>query len=139
MLFIHNIFTSEEDMQYLNDYLEKIYWVLCPNSNLYIENKLPRVDLIRRYSNNIAIGTDSLSSNHKLSVLEEIKTISKAFPSISLEELISWATINGAKALGIDDKYGSIEIGKNPGLNLIKSLDLSNLNLTDNSQVEVLQ
>jgi len=139
MLFIHNTFVKEEDFHFLKEFLHKIFWILCPNSNLYIENNLPPVELIRKYSDNICIGTDSLSSNRKLCVLNEIKTISETFPSISLEEIVKWATINGAKALEIDKKYGSIEIGKKPGINLIKNIDLKNLKLTNDSQVEVLQ
>ena len=52
---------------------------------------------------NIVVGTDSLASNHQLSILEELKTISKNFPHIKTETLLQWATINGAKALQMDD------------------------------------
>ena len=69
------------------------------------------------------LGTDSLASNDQLSIWEEIRTISVAYPAIPLSELLTWATINGAKALGCDDIYGSFEKGKKPGIVLIESTE----------------
>ena len=68
------------------------------------------------------MGTDSYSSNWSLNILDEIKTIQKNFPSISLHELLQWATINGAKALGFDDDVGSFEKGKKPGVVFINNI-----------------
>ena len=48
--------------------------------------------------------------------------------------MLSYATINGAQALGIDDRMGSIEVGKRPGLAVIEGVDLSNMTLTPDSQ-----
>ena len=74
----------------------------------------------------MTIGTDSLTSNWQLSILEEIKTIRKYASYVSLDTLLEWATINGAKALGFDHKLGSIEVGKKPGL-VGMDKDLNNL------------
>ena len=68
---------------------------------------------------NIVLGTDSLASNNQLSILEEIKTIRSAFPHISLEKALKWATLNGATALQLQSLMGSFEKGKKPGVNLI--------------------
>jgi cytosine/adenosine deaminase-related metal-dependent hydrolase len=64
----------------------------------------------------MTIGTDSIMSNWQLSIWEEIKTIKKFQSYVPLKNLIEWATINGAKALGFDKELGSIEKGKSPGL-----------------------
>jgi cytosine/adenosine deaminase-related metal-dependent hydrolase len=53
-----------------------------------------------------------------------MQTIHRQFPSIVLEELLKWATINGAKALQMDNLLGSFEKGKQPGVVLINN-DLS--------------
>lgn len=135
ILLVHNLYTSEKDIIALNNHLNRIFWVLCPNSNLYIEKKLPPVNLIRKYSDQITIGTDSLASNHQLCVLEELKTISDYFPDIPIEELIKWGTLNGAKSLGIEDKYGSFEEGKTPGINLISKVDLKELKIIQESKI----
>ena len=72
----------------------------------------------------ICLGTDSLVSNHQLSILEEMKIIQNACPEITLGELTTWATYNGANALNMVDWAGSIEVGKHPGINLLTGMDM---------------
>ena len=138
LLLVHNTFTKKEDLDELKNYrsMENTFFVLCPNSNLYIENQLPPVSLFRGENLNICIGTDSLASNHSLSVLDELITIQKNFPEIGVDELLEWACLNGAKALKVDDKFGSFETGKNPGVNLITGIDFKTMKLTEKSKVK---
>ena len=65
------------------------------------------------------MGTDSYSSNWQLSIASEIKSLCEHFPSIPLETILHWATLQGARALQWDDRLGSFEKGKNPGLTLL--------------------
>ena len=76
---------------------------------------------------NIVLGTDSPASNHSLSILDEIKTIIKYFPKISHTQLLQWATINGAKALQMENNLGSFAAGKKPGIILIENNDSEKL------------
>jgi cytosine/adenosine deaminase-related metal-dependent hydrolase len=116
-LLIHNVTTTQDDIDMLSaEARQKFYWCLCVNANLYINNLLPPIELFRKNKLPIVLGTDSLASNDSLSILEEIKSIRKAFPSIPQVELLAWATKNGALALNIDNDYGSFEVGKTPGL-----------------------
>ncbi|WP_291911682.1 amidohydrolase family protein [Chitinophaga sp. CB10] len=119
LLLVHNTFTSEADIRFAQSQPLETWWCLCPNANLYIEDRLPDIALLRKMNCNIAIGTDSLASNHQLSVWEEIKTIRAHFPGIPLEELLQWATSNGAAALGISGRYGSFTPGSQPGVLLL--------------------
>jgi len=136
ILLVHNTFTGLEDLRIADPFLSKIYWVLCPNANLYIENQLPDIKLFQNHKLNIALGTDSLASNSSLSIFEEIKTISTHFPDIKLEEIIKWGTLNGAKALNFSNQLGSLEVGKKPGINLISLLDLENMKLKKESMMK---
>jgi len=138
LLLVHNTFTTEEDLEELKKArsLENTFFVLCPNSNLYIENQLPPVSLFRNKNLNICLGTDSLASNHDLSVLAEMITLQKNFPDLKLDEIFLWACLNGAKALGIDGNFGSFEVGKNPGINLVSGVDFKSFKLTQNSKVK---
>ncbi len=136
ILLVHNTYSSESDLSYSEQTNLDKYWILCPNANQYIEDKLPDINLFRRKKLKIALGTDSLASNNQLSILEEMKIISENYPKIPLEELISWATINGARALNISDKFGKIEPGKTPGINLLYDLNLHELKLTRESKVK---
>ncbi|PSL49636.1 cytosine/adenosine deaminase-related metal-dependent hydrolase [Chitinophaga niastensis] len=119
MLLVHNTYTTAQDIQFAQQQPLETWWCLCPLANLYIENRLPDINLFRQLKCNITLGTDSLASNHQLSVWEEIKTIRTHFPEIPLEEILQWATFNGAKALGIQDTYGSFNPGSKPGVVLI--------------------
>lgn len=92
------------------------FFCLCPNANLYIENTLPDVDMLRANQCNVVLGTDSLASNHGLSILSEIQTLHKHLSHIPVVELLRWATLNGAKALEMDNMLGSLEKGKRPGV-----------------------
>lgn len=119
-LFVHNTKSTIEDIQAAQRWGgENVYWVTCPNANLYIENSLPDYRHFIDTNVNVAIGTDSLTSNWQLSILDEIKAIAKFQSYIPLEMLLRWATLNGAEALGFEDTLGSIEVGKTPGLNLL--------------------
>ena len=76
--------------------------------------------MLVRNNVNIVLGTDSLASNDQLSILDEMNTLKNNFPSLTMNQLLQWATLNGARALGIDEKYGSFEKGKTPGVLLIE-------------------
>jgi cytosine/adenosine deaminase-related metal-dependent hydrolase len=119
-ILVHNTFTTQTDIDYLQGsqrwFQPHASFCLCVNANLYIENALPPVELLRANNCSIVLGTDSLASNHSLSIADEMKTIRKHFPHIPLAEMLQWATANGAKALGMDDVFGSFEPGKQPGV-----------------------
>lgn len=115
-IFVHNTLTDASGIDAANAWSDKVYWATCPNANLYIENRLPNYRLFIEKNQRMTIGTDSLTSNWQLSVFEEIKTINKYCSYIPLLTLITWATANGAEALGYDNELGSIEVGKSPGL-----------------------
>jgi len=121
-LLVHNTFTSKKDVEFAMKQHPQLYWCLCPNANLYIENRLPDVQLLKDAGITITLGTDSLASNHQLSILAEMKTLQEQ-ASVSFEELLRWATFNGAVFLGLDTQFGSFEKGKKPGVNLIQQLD----------------
>ncbi|MFN8282757.1 MAG: amidohydrolase family protein [Chitinophagales bacterium] len=124
-LFVHNTLTTKEDILAAFDVLnsEDVFWCTCPNANLYIENRLPNYRNFLETNAQVCIGTDSLTSNWQLNILEEMKTILKYQSYLDFETILKWATLNGAKALGFADSLGSIEIGKTPGLVLIENME----------------
>ncbi|MFN8261545.1 MAG: amidohydrolase family protein [Chitinophagales bacterium] len=124
-LFVHNTLSSKEDIESAHQKLdrEKVFWATCPNANLYIENNLPNYRDFLETNAQVCIGTDSLTSNWQLSILEEMKTILKYQSYLDLETVLQWATLNGARALGFANVLGSIETGKTPGLVLIENME----------------
>ncbi|MGE0635461.1 MAG: amidohydrolase family protein [Bacteroidia bacterium] len=136
LLLVHNTFTDSEDIKFAEGHSNNIYWVTCPNANLYIENKLSDYNLFIDAGAKMTIGTDSLASNHSLSILDEMKTISSHFPELRLGMLLQWATLNGAKALGFQNEFGSFEKSKRPGVLLIENVNLDKILLTPKSKVK---
>lgn len=121
-LLVHNTYTSRADLNFAATIHPNLYWCLCPNANLYIENTLPDVDLLKAARVKITLGTDSLASNHQLSILDEMRVLQQQ-KGLAFEELLLWATLNGATFLGKENELGSFEQGKTPGVNLIENLD----------------
>ncbi|MDR1406069.1 MAG: amidohydrolase family protein [Prevotellaceae bacterium] len=137
-LFVHNVTTTEEDYEAAVSRLPHACWVLCPASNLQIGRRLPPVDMFYKKNAPVAIGTDSLASNSRLSIMEELKIISRHFPQIPLHTLLQWATLNGARALNRERELGSLRAGKRAGVVLIENADLRTLQLTEESKVTML-
>lgn len=126
IFLIHNTYMPEEDIAWANNYAIEnglnLVYCLCPNANLYIENRLPPVELFTRHGCQLVLGTDSYSSNWQLSIAKEVQAL-LSMPRFQTEawitEFLQWATINGAKALQWDNDLGSFEKGKKPGVVLI--------------------
>ena len=125
-ILVHNSFTSVEDIQAVQKEMPNSFWCICANANQYIEQTMPPIEFLRSQKVNIVMGTDSYASNWSLNMLDEIRTIQNHLPQIPLEELLGWATINGAKALQMDKGLGSFEKGKKPGIVLIEGLSKEN-------------
>jgi len=134
LILVHNTYADKETIKRVNKRADT-YWCLCPGSNLFIENILPPVYMLKEAGCDIVMGTDSLASGDKLSILGELKILQERFSLLSLDELIAWATLNGARALGETANYGTIEPGKKPGLLLLGDTDLVNLKLLPESTV----
>ncbi len=140
LLLVHNTFTTKEDIAFAQSLFpilnsQFLFWCTCPNANLFIENKLPDYNRFTKENARVTIGTDSLASNFSLSVLDELKTITKHFPEIPLQTLLLWATKNGADFLGFP-QLGTIEKGKKPRLNLLKNID--GLVISEKTEVQCL-
>ncbi len=131
VLLVHNCCVTQRDIDIvMGHFTAPVYWVLCPCSNRYISDLRPPVDLLRRNSLNICIGTDSLASNWSLSMIEELNLLN----DVPLVERLDWATRVGAEALGFDH-LGEIEVGRRPGINIISGVDYSLLQLTSNTKI----
>ena len=120
VIAVHNVATSEMDLAGLPEEGPALHFCLCPRANLYIGGRIPDIDALIRQDCRIVIGTDSLASNQGLSILEEIKTLQRIHPRLDTPLLLQWATLNGARALGVEDIFGSFAPGRRPGVLLLR-------------------
>jgi len=134
LILVHNTVIKKDELTALAA-ADNIWYCLCPSSNMRISGKMPPLKLIHQASDQIVVGTDSLASADHLSILGELRLLHEAAPDLALDEIIRWGTINGARALKMEDTAGSIEPGKKPGLLLIETADLTSLRLLPGSRV----
>lgn len=106
----------------------------CPSSNLKLSSGIARVTEMLRKGVNVAIGTDGAASNNDLDLFHEAqlaalvqKGVTGNPRAVPAEKSFAMLTIDGARAVGLEDKIGSIEIGKFADLAMI---DFSSANLT---------
>ncbi len=102
LILVHNTFMNDEAYALITQAIDKTYFCVCANANLYIENQLPDIPSLIHKTKNICIGTDSLASNHSLDIAAEIKTIHQQYKEIPIEFLLQAATIKGAEALNLE-------------------------------------
>ena len=114
-------------MLFRSDALKKVmknpFFAICPLSNIFIHNALPPIALMRENGLDIAVGTDSLSSNDDLDMMKELICLHTNFPEVPMQELFTWASLNGARFLGKESELGSIALGKRPGLVFVTDVD----------------
>ena len=134
LLAIHACRATQPYIDMLSRFKET-WFVLCPRSNQYIHSELPPIALFRNNTKNIALGTDSLASNYSLSILEEMKAITSNHSEIPFEEQLTWATLNGARALGQESTYGSFDKNKKPGVLLLTGIDILDPKLSEKTRV----
>ena len=121
-ILVHNSFTDAADIAAVKNQMPNTFWCLCPNANQYIEQTMPPIELLRSNGAHIIVGTDSYASNWSLNIVDELKTIQKHLPNIPLDEMLTWSTMNGARALQMEKHLGSFETGKKPGVVIIENV-----------------
>lgn len=136
LLLVHNTNCKLEDVRKVVDYFDDVTFVLCPRSNYYIESAYLPVDVFLEAGARVALGTDSLSSNWSLSMVEEVKWLSENNPQLPLETILQWATLGGAEGLGMEQTIGSFTPGKECGAVLLTNVDFANMKLTPQSTAQ---
>lgn len=131
----HGIYLSDSDLDIIKE--NNVTIVHNPASNLKLSSGFLDLSRLIDKGINVALGTDSSASNNKLSILREMELaglLSKLYSSRNVEsyEILKMATINGARALGLGDKIGSIKEGKLADLILI---NLDNMNHKPNNNL----
>lgn len=126
----HGLYLSDKDLDILSKYDVSV--VHNPSSNLKLSSGFLDCTRVINKKINLAMGTDSSASNNNLSMIKEISLTSLVSKynnpqNLKAYDVLKMATINGAKALGLDDKIGTLEEGKLADIILI---DLNNPNHT---------
>ena len=128
VLAIHMVHVSDEDLAIAKKHQLSI--AHCPHANLKLGSGIADMKRLKDAGLTVSIGTDSVASNNDLNMFNEMRLASLLAKGIHQDstafcasDTLAMATIDAAKAMGLDDLIGSIEIGKCADL---VAIDLSN-------------
>ena len=117
LLAVHMTQLEQEEIDVLS--ASGCHVVHCPESNLKLASGFCPVNELHNRGINVALGTDGAASNNDLDMLGEMRCAALIAKGVAADPTalpataaLRMATINGARALGIDDKVGSLEAGK---------------------------
>jgi cytosine/adenosine deaminase-related metal-dependent hydrolase len=110
VLAVHGVQMTASDLECLA--ARGTTLVTCPRSNIRTGAGVPPISDFYRAGVRVAVGTDSLASTPDLNVFAELAELRTLAPGVAASRLLDSATRQGARALGFDADYGSIEPGK---------------------------
>ncbi len=130
LTFAHCVYLDDAEIKLLIEHGCSI--AHCPSSNLKLASGIAPIAEYAKHGVNIGLGTDGAASNNRLDLFAEMRLAallakgqSGNATAVSAHEVLRMATINGAKALGLDDKIGSIETGKLADLTAVRMSDMN--------------
>jgi 5-methylthioadenosine/S-adenosylhomocysteine deaminase len=114
---VHMTQLNDDDIELLTRTGAQV--IHCPESNLKLASGFCPVDKLQQAGINVALGTDGAASNNDLDMFGEMKTaallakgVSQNASALNAQQALTMATLNGARALGIDDVTGSLAVAK---------------------------
>ncbi len=133
----HCVHVTEDDMDIM--IAKNVNPVHCPSSNLKLVNGIAPVPKMLEKGVNICLGTDGPASNNNMNLIEEMHITSLIHKCagndptlVNAKELVRMVTVNGAKALGLEGKTGSIQNGMSADLTIINA-DVPNMTPLNNA------
>jgi aminodeoxyfutalosine deaminase len=117
VLAVHGVEMTDADLERLR--ARGATLVTCPRSNGHTGAGAPPIEDFYASGVRVAVGTDSLASAPDLNVFAELATLRALAPSVPASALLDSATRQGARALGFDAEYGTIEPGKRARLAVV--------------------
>jgi len=124
VLAAHCIHLTEKEMQIMAEHSVKVSY--NPTANMKIASGTPKIKNLTDLGITVGIGTDGPASNNNLDMFEEMKTaallqkIRYMDPTVlPAQQVVGMATMDGAKALGLEKTVGSLEVGKKADIILI--------------------
>lgn len=126
---VHMTQISEDDLALLVESNSSV--IHCPESNLKLASGFCPVERLWQAGVNVAVGTDGAASNNDLDLLGETRTaallakaVAGSASALDAHRALRMATLNGARAMGLEAEIGSLEVGKTAD---IVAFDLSGL------------
>lgn len=133
---VHMTALNDEDIAIIKETGATV--IHCPESNLKLASGFCPVDKLQKLGITVALGTDGSASNNDLDMMGEMRTaailakaVAQDAEALPAYEALALATINGAQAMQLDEKIGSLEIGKLADITAVNFSDIESAPLYD--------
>ncbi len=120
VLLAHGNYLSAEEIAFLAAHREQFSLVYCPRTHAYFGHEPYPLDAFLQAQLNVAVGTDGRGSNPDLNLFAELQFLASRFDSLSGDTLLQMGTLAGANALGLSDRLGTLEAGKEASLAVVR-------------------
>ncbi len=110
LIAAHVNYISDEDLTTFADSGAQV--VYCPRSHAFFQHPPHPLERLLEAGVNVALGTDSLASNDSLEMLAELKLVRRRFPALGASQIWELGTVNGARALRLENDYGTLAPGR---------------------------
>jgi aminodeoxyfutalosine deaminase len=119
VLVVHGNYLADDEIDLLGANADRMSVVFCPRTHRYFQHRRYPLARMLAAGVQIALGTDSRASNPDLSLLAEMRQVARDYPEIPPARILQMATINGARALGLDRRCGTLAAGKQADLAIV--------------------
>jgi aminodeoxyfutalosine deaminase len=119
VLVVHGNYLADDEIDLLGANADRMSVVFCPRTHRYFQHRRYPLARMLAAGVQIALGTDSRASNPDLSLLAEMRQVARDYPEIPPARILQMATINGAQALGLDRRCGTLAAGKQADLAIV--------------------
>lgn len=118
-LVVHGNYLDDEEIAFAADHADRMAIVYCPRTHHFFRHDRYPLEKHLAAGALVALGTDSRASNPDLSLLNELRHVAGGDNALRADEVLRLGTINGARALGLEDEDGSLQPGKAADLTVV--------------------
>ena len=120
ILIAHGNYLTDEEIEFLAKYNDRFTVVYCPRTHTYFGHDTYPLEPMLEAGIQVAIGTDGRGSNPDLSLWKEMLHIAKKHPDLKPESILQMGTLTGAHGLGLADRIGTLQTGKEASLAVVR-------------------
>ena len=119
-LVVHGNYLDADEIAFMAEHAATMALVYCPRTHDFFGHaRYPLAGLLGR-GVAVALGTDSRASNPDLSLFDELRFVGQQYPEVDPAVVLALATQGGAAALGLADRVGTLESGKQADLTVVE-------------------
>ncbi len=122
-LVVHGNYLDAKEMKFIAAHAARMAVVYCPRTHHFFGHDPYPLAKMLKLGITVGLGTDSRASNPDLSLLAEMRHVAEHHPEVRPSTVLELGTLAGARALGIENLAGSLQVGKRANLAILSLAD----------------